>query len=287
MIAPRGAADDLVGLPLIPRLVLLATILWFGNAIAAALRYPEIGSAVLFLPYAILTAALVFAPRRDWIWYFLVGCVAHALAMWPTWTWSWVLIADVANMVRAFLAAWLLRRCFDGPPRLSSIGSLTRFVAVAVVIAPAAGATIGAANVVLHAAPLTYGRVWVSWWRSNALTGLTLLPALMAAMTALVRPRPPVLRRRIAEGSLLVGGLAVMCALVFLQRDSSPWIRMLSRYGPLPLLIWAALRFGPGAASFAVTTVVVVAIWAADAVSGRSSRGRSLRAFSWRSCSCS
>ena len=54
------------------------------------LRYPESGAAVLFPPYALLTAALVFSERRHWIWYVLIGAVAHFATNWPQWSLTWV-----------------------------------------------------------------------------------------------------------------------------------------------------------------------------------------------------
>ena len=46
-----------LGLPLAVGLFLLVPLARFGNAIGSVLRYPDIGSAVLFPPYAALTAA--------------------------------------------------------------------------------------------------------------------------------------------------------------------------------------------------------------------------------------
>jgi len=43
----------------IARLAIFAIALLVGNEIGSTLRYPDIGAAVFFPPYAILTAALV------------------------------------------------------------------------------------------------------------------------------------------------------------------------------------------------------------------------------------
>ena len=61
-------ADVSARLPLTTRLVVFALLALAGNAIGSVLRYPDIGAAVLFLPYAALTAVLVVSPRRHWIW---------------------------------------------------------------------------------------------------------------------------------------------------------------------------------------------------------------------------
>ena len=146
-----------------PGLLLFASISLLGNQIGSALRFPELGSAVLFPPYAVLTAALVATPRRHWVWYVIVGATTHAVAHLPHWSLSWVLLADVANIARALVAALLLRWLFGAPPRLDGLRALFLFVLSAVLIAPAVGATLGAANVVLHGASPTYWRPWSQW----------------------------------------------------------------------------------------------------------------------------
>lgn len=255
-------------LPLPWRLLVLGVLLWLGNEVGAILRYPDLGSAVLFPPYAILTTALLFGPRREWTWYFVTGFLAHALAMWPGWTWSWVLIADIANIARAFVAAWLLRAIFKQPPYLVSVSSLLQFVGVAVLTAPAIGATIGASNALLHVGTSSYGSVWLGWFMSNALTGLTVMPALIGAITALALPGQPIRRRHLFECALIASGLVATCVLVFSPVIADPNIRTLSLYAPLPFLIWAAIRCGTGGAGFAATVVALAAIWAADRDSG-------------------
>ena len=58
------------------------------------------------------------------------------------------------------------------------------------------------------------------------------------------------------------------CAVALLWRDRHPWHVALPLYSPLPVLIWAALRFGPAGASLALTFVAFGAIWAADRGTG-------------------
>jgi integral membrane sensor domain MASE1 len=202
-------------------------------------------------------------------WYVLVGTVMHLATNWPHWGLSWVLQADVANIARALCAAVLLRRAFGGRPRLDGIGALMLFVAIAVVAAPAVGATLGAANVVLHGASPTYWRPWKAWFFSNALTGLAMLPALLLVFTNAARGRrPPVPARRLAEALLLAVALAATCAIAFLPPKGGGWYSALPFYAPLPVLIWAALRFGSGGASLALTAVAIAAIAAGDRGTG-------------------
>jgi signal transduction histidine kinase len=245
--------------------LLFAPVALLGNEIGSMLRYPDVGAAVLFPPYAALVAALVASAPRVWGWYILVGFVAHFVTHWPQFTLSWVIFADVANVARAVTAAVLLRQLFRGRPRLDSLRLLAGFGASAVFIAPAVGATLGAANVVLHGASASYWQPWRVWFLSNALTGLTILPAFVLAVGNRATWRwPPLDRGRTIEALALTVTLAVAAAVAFIVPTSSTWNLTLHFYAPLPVLIWAALRFGSGGASLALTAITFAAIWGAD-----------------------
>jgi signal transduction histidine kinase/integral membrane sensor domain MASE1 len=256
-------------LPLATGMLFFIPIVFVGNELGVLLRFPELGSAVLYPPYAALTAALVASPRRHWTWYVLAATMVHAVANLPHWTLSWVLLADLANITRALVAAAGLRLFFGGPPKLDSIPELVLFCVAAVIVAPAVGATIGAANLVVHATSATYWRPWTGWFMASALTALTMLPMFLSAIRTGSAWHDRVIdRRRVAEGLALAGALAVTCTIAFLLRITSRWDLALLVYGPLPLLFWAALRFGPGGASVALTAVAVAAIWGADRGTG-------------------
>ena len=263
----RKSADhsaDAGTLSLALGMALFAPIAFLGNEIGVLLRYPGIGSAVLFPPYAALTAVLVASPRRHWIWYILVGHLAH-FTQWPQWTFTWVFFADVANIARALTAALLLRWQFDGRPKLEGVEALARFVVSTVLVAPAVGATFGAADVVLHDAASSFGAVWRAWFMSNALTGLTMMPAFVvgAARIADWRPRR-MSRRRVAETIGLALAVATTCFLAIMVHSTTKWQLLLSLYAPLPVLLWAALRFSAIETSFALTAVTFAAIIGAD-----------------------
>jgi two-component system, LuxR family, sensor kinase FixL len=250
-------------------MLLFAPIVLLGHIVGASLRYPQIGSAVVFPAYAALTAVLLLAPRRDWGWYIAVELVTHFAASWPKWSASWVLLAAVANIARSLVAVAMLRWAFKGPRQFEDVPGLARFLFAAVLVAPAAGATIGAMNVVIHSAPQTYWRTWVEWFLSNALTGLTILPALMLGATYVARSRRPrVSRAQLVEVAAIAASLVLSCIVAFLVPTGSRWELALRLYAPLPVLIWMALRFGTGVVSLGLTAITFGAIWSADREAG-------------------
>jgi signal transduction histidine kinase len=255
------------------RLLIFALITLVAHLIGAAFRYPYVGAALLFPPYAVVTAALVVSRRRDWAWYAVIAVAAHVATHWPQWPMSWILVADVANITRAVVAALLLQRVLGDSPRLDTVRRLSLFLVAAVVAAPAVGATIGASNVVWHRTTTEYGALWRAWFVSNALTGLTMLPALLVVFAwAAASPRTHADRKQIAEALILTAALSATCGIAFLSgvgRDLA-----LPLYASLPFLVWTGLRFGPGGASLALTAVTAAAIWSVDRGTGPFPAGR-------------
>lgn len=187
---------------------------------------------------------------------------------WPAWPLSWVLTAEVANAVRAVVAAWGLGLALGKRPRIDSLRKLTLFLLIAVAAAPAVGAFIGAANVVFHGASTSFLEPFAAWFASNALAGLTMLPVMLSAFRYVggdARWRPD--RARILEAALLAGALALACVFAFLTGIGRVHV-VLPLYGTLPVLIWAAVRFGTSGASAALTVVAGAAVWSIDRGTG-------------------
>jgi len=227
-----------------------------GAAVGDALRFPGFGTALMCPPYAVVTAALLLSPPRRWWIYLLAGTIGsylpHRLAGSSS---SFTLMAEIANYARALLAAWGVRR-FGDPRRLDTLRGMTVFLLFAVVLAPLVGAFIGGGVVALHDGGDQYWPAWRPWLLSNVLTGLTLLPLILLALTHLNAAIVRRLRQRWREAVGLLIGIIVLAGAVLLE----PRTLGASLYAPLPLMLWAAVRFGPGGTSAAVLIVGVLAI---------------------------
>ena len=248
-------------LPLGRGLLSFAPLLVAATIAGVILRYPQHGAAILFPPYAALTAVLLATPRRDWIVYITISVLGHFAASLGPWSVSWVGLTALGIIARACVAALLLQALLGPHPRLDSVASLVRFVLVAAIVAPAVGATIAATNVVLHDSPETYTASWNARYVSNALTALVMLPVLMEVTrwpSAWKLPRPG--RRRLIEIALFSITLAGSCALAYLALANKRLDSAIAFYAPLPVLLWAGLRFGPAGAGFALSTLSIAAI---------------------------
>jgi signal transduction histidine kinase len=222
---------------------------------------PQLRTAILFPPYAVLTAALLFSPARDWWIYLLASALGNYLPHRQSAPASWVILTEIANFTRAMLAAGGIRYLMPNGPRFDNLRGVVTFLSYAVVVGPFAAAFIGAGVVVLHGGAHDFWLVWQAWYLSNALTGLTLLPIMVIGVgDALLWFRRFNWRRSLEVICLLVGLLSVGM-LVFAGQYTGESSLPARLYAPLPFFLWAAVRFGPGATSAAVLVVTVLAIW--------------------------
>ncbi|MFA5191847.1 MAG: MASE1 domain-containing protein, partial [Verrucomicrobiia bacterium] len=95
-----------------------------------------------------------------------------------------------------------------------------------------------------------FGYSWVTWWVGDASGTLVAAPLILAW-----QHRHPFRKnaRRILEAAVLGGATLLVCFFVFFQN-------MPFEYGLLPLLLWAAFRFGMRGASTAAAIIALLAI---------------------------
>ena len=227
-----------------------------GALLATQLRFPKVGAAILFPPYAVLTAfLLVEQPRRYWL-LLLASAAGDFVPHLQTGPAPFVLLTELANFSRALLVAFAVRRYGCSGANLSLRG-LGVFLVASVAAGPALGATIGAA-VVSAFRETSFWLVFRAWFFSNALTGITLLPTLwlLVSRPRFTLPSPG----RLLEAGALGCGLVGVGVLVFLGSSSNGGALTVSIYLPMPFLLWTAVRFGPGAVSGALLCVAFLTI---------------------------
>jgi two-component system, LuxR family, sensor kinase FixL len=249
------------------RLWIRATILfglcYLGARFGALVRFPHIGSAVFFPPYAFLTAALLLSPRRHWWAYLLASSVAHFVACWPAWPLTWVLLEEIGNLSQSLIAAIGIRYCSRGCVRLDTLRGVVIFVLVAVSLAPALAAFVSATKVVLHRVNQDFWLAWAAGYLSNAVTAMTLLPALLTSAAVVKALRKP-LRSRMIEATLLFAGLILSTVAAFSIEGSQETTLPARLYAPLPFLIWSGVRFGTEGTSVAILAVAGTVVWSAS-----------------------
>jgi PAS domain S-box-containing protein len=209
---------------------------------------------------ALLVAVLLLVPRRIWpiliaagLGGFFLYDLRVGLPFRPT------LLLVLADIAEVLIAALGVSYCFDGLPRLSSIKSLLRYSFFSVLLAPLAAASISS---------ISFGEnYWIRWrigFFTEALALLTLTPAILSWVIArrTWTPKPPAFY---FEAVALIGGLGSLGYVAFIApgRAAPP----LAIYSLLPLLLWAALRFGLVGTSTSMVAVAFLSTW--GAVHGR------------------
>jgi len=235
---------------------------YVGAAIGNAIRFPHVGTAILYPPYAVVAAALILSPPRRWWIYLLAGTVGSLLPnLRSGGPLSFVLMAELANYTRALVAAGGVRCLGRDKGRLDTMRGMAGFMLFAVVLAPSLAAFVGAGVATLHGRGAGYWAVWQSWLLSNVLTGLTLLPIILIARAGVAdRGTGPLSGRRALEGGALLLALCAAGVLVLLNPSTGNGSgAAVSLYAPLPLLLWA-VRFGPLGTSASILLVTMLAI---------------------------
>jgi signal transduction histidine kinase/integral membrane sensor domain MASE1 len=240
---------------------------YVGATVGMQLRNSPVAPSFLWPPNAILTAVLLVAPpQRRWM-LLLAALPAHLLvqaqAGRPL---PLALALFVTNCSEAVIAYVLLRRWRVLPLRFDTLRGTAAFIVGAVILAPLLSSFAdAAARALLQGAP----PYWVAWrnrLHGNVVAQLALVPALVSATRgswARLRKLPAI--RWLEIGALLTGLLVVSYFVLLVERPaiSTPVFPSTGRILFLPLLLWAAVRFGPAGVSLALLTGSVVALWGA------------------------
>jgi signal transduction histidine kinase len=240
--------------------IVVSAAYYLGAQIGFVLQSPNAPQSVLWLPNSILLAVLLIVPFRRWPAYLAAAFPAQMLvalgAGAPPLTLALLFLTNCAD---ASLGAFLVRRVTRtrGPFVFDGLAATAIFVAF--------GATLPTVLLSFADAGISVATGWsdgyyvafVTRARSNVLTHLIVVPAIVD-MVGLDwrRIRAP----RVVEGAALAGLLLVTCGVAFSRSVGSPAFAAVL-YMPLPLLLWAAFRFGPGGIGWGALLVSMVASW--------------------------
>jgi signal transduction histidine kinase len=240
-----------------------AIIYYLATQIAWALTFPDSKVSLFFPPQAVLLCVLLVVPTREWWAYVLAAAGAHLLAtqqaQWPL---PYALTCEAFDAVKCVAAAAGIRLLITSPLKALTLRDATVFVLIAVVLVPFGTALWGASFTVSYGFSTHY---WVEWRNlgvSNAVTTVVLVPAfLLGAQHLFVRrPSLPSLPR-VLEAALVGTCTVALGTVVFDRMPAGPGTSPALLYAPIPLLIWAALRFGLGGISVSMLIITFQAIW--------------------------
>ena len=241
--------------------VLLAAAYYLGARIGFALTFDPLPISILWPPNAILLSALLLAPLHWWKYLLAAAFCAHLLVELQSGvSTGMVLCWFLSNASEALIGALLVRRFSQGPLALNTVHNVVVFFCCAAFAAPFFSSFIDAAFVkLIGGGESGYWAVWGARFISNVLAMLVIVPIALiwnsrGGLSSLI-PRA----RRLEGAVLLAGIIAVSILALSLHRGHPSASTFL--YLPLPLLLWAAFRFGPQGVSVGFTIVAFTLMW--------------------------
>jgi PAS domain S-box-containing protein len=183
--------------------------------------------------------------------------IATQQELWPP---LYALQCEAYDAVSVILTAVGIRMFIRSPFHLFSLREAVFFVLFAVVIVPFGTAFWGAAFTIAYGFGTNYWIEWRNLGISNGVTTIVLVPVILIGFK-LFKDGFGAKPRRILEAFLLAAGIVAVAWLAFDRAPAGPDTSPALLYAPIPLLIWAALRFGVGGMSASVLLITILAIW--------------------------
>jgi signal transduction histidine kinase len=215
----------------------------------------------IFLPMAFILAALLLTPRRHWWLPLAVWCtyllVQNIVRSNPPVS---ILAGRVADLIEAIVAAVLVLRFVPRPTELSSLAAVSRYVGC-VALAAMLGATV--VWTVRTVAGTAGGDLWLTWFLSEALAMLFVAPTIILWVRAGRRGLRAASRARFVEAAALGSAFVLLIGLRIVTNPAHEVERAIQLYAPIPLLLWAAVRFGPRGLLTGLSLVILIGIAAA------------------------
>lgn len=251
---------------------LIAAAAYFvGAHIGFALQSPLAPQSLLWLPNSIVLSILLVQPADRWPRYLLAAFPAQLLVALETGApVGTMALLYLTNCADAVIGALIVHRLTGGPRTFGTLRTMLAFVAFAAVLSPVALSFADAAITVLTGWGADYWAAFETRVRSNVLTHLVVVPALV---TALAMPRSAwraIPARRYAEALAVLAGLLITSGFAFdrlLAPDARP-IHSLPAPFILPFLLWLAVRFGPGMTAAGLLVIAFVASWGVTHATG-------------------
>jgi signal transduction histidine kinase len=244
--------------------VLVAVGYYVGTIVGFWLTPSSQPISTFWPPNAILLAALLLVPRRTWWIILLAVLLAHLIAQLrsgvplPT-AMGWF----IGNTGEAVVGAVCISHFTNQRRVFESVRGVLLFLIFGVVFAPLVMSFLDAAVVVWTGWGNGYWVLWTARLFSNMLAASTIVPAIVLfSLHGLTWIRTTTVQRWIEFG-LLAAALTLVTVFVFGSHHASSNTIPALMYAPLPLLLWASVRFGSGGLSVSLLLIAVVSIWGA------------------------
>lgn len=245
----------------IARSALVALAYFLAARLGEALVFPSTPVSAFWAPNAILLAALVLTPPRRWWILMLVVLPAHLLAQAPYFPASQVAIQYLVNWGVALIGATALLKLAPEPTHFGRLRTVTVLILFGGILGPLVTSLLMSSAFALIG---LNGDIWLTTL-ARTVTNLFAVVTLVPLIVVVVKRDEMVLRhaspRHAVEAMALLGALVLTGVLVFLWIRPTPYESPLLLYAPMPLLLWAAVRFGVPGNCAAVLVLGALSTW--------------------------
>jgi two-component system, NarL family, sensor histidine kinase FusK len=168
----------------------------------------------------------------------------------------------IGNTLAPLVGAWLIRDYAKCKPGLLRMHDVYTFVFCGCVIAPAVNAAFAVVGILTQAlqpidASFVRSVAWKRWF-GHAVSNMIVAPVLL---TWARRPELRYPATRILETLLLIASLALVLMTVFTEKSAIAGLNYPVSFLPFPVIIWAALRYGPRGGATATFIMAAVAVY--------------------------
>ena len=210
---------------------------------------------------AILLAALLLARGRTWWTLLLAVLPAHMIAQLQAGVPVWTAVGwFITNTSEALIGAFCITRLSRSQNMLDNVRGVFTFVVFGVLLAPLATSFLDAAAVVITGWGRAYWPLGIERFWTNALAELTIAPTIVLCSSYGISWIRRAGAAQHLEAGLLAVGTVLVAVLVFGFELLSPSTTPAALYLPLPLLLWAAARFGLGGLSLSLLSTALISI---------------------------
>ena len=242
----------------------LTAIYFVGGKLGLKLAWVNPSATPVWPPTAIALAACLGFGSRVWPGIFLGAFLVNLTTAGNLATTVGI---AMGNTLEALAGAYLVRRFAGGRQAFERAEDVVKFGVLAALGATMISATCGVTSLALggFASWADYRFIWLTWWMGDAAGALVLAPALIIWSS---RPRVSWTRAQALEAVGLFLAIGFVGQAVFGGPVSFDVKNYPLEFLCLPLLIWAAFRFGPPVASLAIVFLAGIAIWGTAQGSG-------------------
>lgn len=260
--------------PSVPRYIrtsaialLVAVSYYAGSQIGFLLTPAQSAISTFWPPNAILLAAFLLTPPRIW-WVLLLAVMpAHLSIQLRT---GIPLLSSlgwfVGNTGEALLGAACIRYFKKEKPLFESVQGIVVFVAFGVLLATLVTSFVDAASTFLTGLGSNYWTLWTARLTTNMISNLVIVPTIVILGVKGISWFRRVNPARYFEAGVLAVGIVTVSLLVFSAENGAGSMPAFI-FAPLPLLLWAALRFEAGGLSASMLAVALISAW--NAMHGR------------------